>query len=408
MNIRFPGLWHHPEFLKLWSGQTISEIGSRITREGLPLTAILILAATPTQVGILAAAAALPVILFGLFAGVWVDRLPRRPILILADVGRLLVLLTIPLAAVTHNLSFGLLLVVAFVTGLLTLFFDTAYQSILPSLVSPENILEGNTKLATTQSLAEIGGPALAGSLIQLLSAPLAILVDAGSFLVSVISLLLIRSPENPPAVADRVSIAAEMRAGIRAISERPALRTMAIGAGLRSFFGMFYAALYSVFTLRIVGMTPASEGVLISMGGIGALIGALLAERLVRRFGLGRVLIGAQLIGVPFSLLTPLASGTPIAAFGMLAAAQLVGDGAAMIYAINTLTYRQSSVPDHLLGRVNATAGFIEQSIMPLGALIGGWLGDQIGARAALGIAASGFVVSALWMAASPIRKLR
>jgi len=196
---RFSGLWRHPDFMKLWIGQTVSEFGSRITRDGLPLTAVIVLGATPAQMGLLVALSALPILILGLLAGVWVDRLRRRPIMIAMDVARMVLLLSIPAAALTGRLSMGLLYVVAAVSGVFTLFFDVAYRSVLPSLVERENVLEGNTKLATTDALAEIGGPALAGLLVQVISAPLAIFFDALSFLFSAVSLAMIRKPEPRP-----------------------------------------------------------------------------------------------------------------------------------------------------------------------------------------------------------------
>ncbi|MBZ0274673.1 MAG: MFS transporter, partial [Anaerolineae bacterium] len=245
MNIhRLTGLWRHPDFMKLWIGQTISEFGSRISRDGIPLTAVIVLAATPEQMGWLVALASAPVLLLSLMAGVWVDRLPRRPIMIAADVGRLLLLLTIPLAALTGTLTFGLLLAVTVGMSALSLFFNLAYRAILPGLVERPHILEANTKLSTTESLAEIGGPALSGVLIQALSAPLAIFFDAVSFLFSAVSVLLIRKPETHPVPVERGTVLRDIRAGLGVITEHPILRTMATGVLLKRFFGNFFGAL--------------------------------------------------------------------------------------------------------------------------------------------------------------------
>src|SRR5258708_11139419 len=197
----FSGLWRHPDFMKLWVGQTVSEFGSLITGSRLPLTVLIMLSATPAQMGILVAISALPALILGLLAGVWVDRVRRRPIMIAMDVGRMALLLSIPAAALTGHLSMTLLYIVAAGAGVFTLFFDVAYRSVLPSLVARENVLEGNTKLATTNTLAEIGGPVLAGALVELISAPLAIFFDALSFLFSALRLSMIRTSEaRPPA----------------------------------------------------------------------------------------------------------------------------------------------------------------------------------------------------------------
>src|SRR5258708_1411750 len=197
MSRRFSGLWQHPDFLKLWAGQTVSQFGSYITGTALPLVAVLVLGAGPAQMGLLAALSSLPILLLSLFAGVWIDRVRRRPLMIVMDLGRMAILLTVPVVAALGGLSFGWLCVVAVSTSTLTLFFDVAYRSILPALVERENIVEGNSKLAATESLAEIGGPPLAGVLVQIIGAPLAVCFDAVSFVVSAISLASIRQPEK-------------------------------------------------------------------------------------------------------------------------------------------------------------------------------------------------------------------
>ncbi len=416
MNRRFSGLWQHPDFMKLWVGQTVSEFGSRITRGGIPLIAVITLSASPADMGILAAVASLPVLVFGLFAGVWVDRLRRRPIMIAMDVTRLLLLLLIPAAALTGHLNMALLIGMTMVLGVLGLVFETAYRAYLPSLVEREHVVEGNSKLATTDSLAEIGGPAIAGFLIQVISAPLAILVDALTFAVSATSFALIRQPERKPerkpepsaqAVAQGRSVRREIAEGISVILHDPVLRTLAIALALRSFFGNFYAALYDIYAVRELGMSAGLLGVSIAGGGIGALIGALLASRVQRRFGLGRTLIGALLISALISFLIPLAQGSPEVATLLLFAAQVVGDGAMMVYMIYSLSLQQIVVPDHLLGRTNASMGFLAQGVAPVGALIAGGLGALIGARGTLLIAVIGGLATAIWVSRSPLRQV-
>lgn len=405
---RFSGLWRHPDFMKLWIGQTVSEFGSHITGTGIPLTAVIVLGATPAQMGVLVAISALPVLILGLLAGVWVDRLRRRPIMIAMDLGRMALLLLIPAAALTGRLNLGLLYVVAAAAGTFTLFFDVAYRSVLPSLVERENVLEGNTKLATTDALAEIGGPALAGLLIQVISAPMAILFDALSFLFSAASLAMIRTFEPRPTTNRTTrSIWHEMIEGLRVIAHHPLLRIIATGASVKSFFGSFFGALYSLYALRDLGLSPALIGVLVAAGGVGALIGATIAGPLTRRLGPGRTLTGALLCGGLINLLMPLAGGPVIVAAGMMIAVQLIGDAAAAVYEINELTLRQTSVPDHLLGRANASMGFLAQSISPLGALIGGALATLIGVRLTLLVAVLGSLAAALWMLRSPLRRL-
>jgi predicted MFS family arabinose efflux permease len=405
---RRSGLWQRPDFMKLWIGQTISAFGSRISRDAIPLTAFLVLGAPTSDLGLLVAISSLPVLMFGLLVGAWVDRLRRRPLLIAADISRMLLLLSIPFAALTGTLSMPLLFVVAALASTFNLLFDVAYRSVLPSLVSTENVLEGNTKLSTTEALAEIGGPTLAGLLIQLISAPFAVFFDAVSFLFSALSVAMIRAPEPPPAPRDeRQSLWCEVQEGLHAVIHHPILRAFAIGMAARSFFGAFYGTLYGFYVIKELGLTPVVLGVLVSAGGIGSLVGALFAGRIPRRFGLGRSLSGALLIGSVIGLLTPFAGGPALLAAGMLMIAQLVGDAAMDLYLINELSLRQVLVPERVLGRVNASMGFLAEGVAPLGALIGGLLGAAIGARATLLIASTGFLVMAIWIAFSPIRRL-
>lgn len=402
------GLWHHPDFMKLWLGQTISGFGSRITRDALPLVAVITLSASPAEMGLLTAAASLPVLVFSLFAGVWIDRIRRRPVMIAADVGSLLVLLLIPWAALGGWLRIELLYLVAAITGLLTLIYEIAYRAVLPSLIDRRDLLEGNTKLAITDSLAEIGGPSLAGLLVQIISAPLAILFDALSFLLSAISIALIRQPEPlpQPHPAGR-NIWREMLEGWQFIAREPVLRTLVIGLSIRAFFGTFYAVLYSLFLVRDLGLSPAQLGLVISGGGIGALAGSLLATRITRRFGLGRTLLLMLAVGSVLNLHIPLIGGPVWWMLIVLTAGQILGDGLWSIYEINEMVLRQSIVPDRLLGRVNSSIGFLAQGVASFGALIGGALATSLGARPVLFIACAGIMVGSLYVIASPVRQL-
>ena len=411
MKRTFSGLWHHPDFMKLWIGQTISEFGSRITRDGIPLIAVITLAATPAEMGLLTAFASIPVLLFGLIAGVWIDRLRRRPIMIAMDIGRALLLLAIPLAALTGQLRIEMLYIIVALIGVMGLILETAYRALLPTLVSRDQLLEGNSKLSTTDALAEIGGPSIAGLLIQWISAPLAVFFDAISFAFSSVSFALIRAPEPPPKPRSaRSSALREALEGLETIARDPILRTLIIGVSLRSFFGSFFAALYSLYAIRELDVSPALLGIVISAGGIGALIGAVTAGRVQSRLGLGRTLTWTLAVGAVANLLIPLAAlfGSPLAAAFVLIAAQIVGDAAMLVYGINEISLRQTIVPDRLLGRTNASFGFLEQGIAPFGAIVAGALASVIGAQATLGIAVAGFLITALWMLRSPLRHLR
>jgi MFS family permease len=409
MSSRFSGLWQQPEFMKLWIGQTISEFGSRITRDAIPLVAVITLAATPAQMGVLTAIGSLPILFLSLIAGVWIDRLRRRPIMIVADLGRAIILLTIPLAALSGHLTIGLLYGVVALMSIFSLLFDLAYRSILPSLVAREQLLEGNSKLATTESLAEIGGPALAGLLIQWISAPLAIFFDAISFLFSGISVALIRKPEGvPEATRAQGSVWRDVLEGLHVIGRDPVLRTLIVGMGLQSFFGNFIGTLYAFYAVRDLGLTPGVLGILIAAGGVGALVGTLLAQWGPSRFGLGRTLTGSLLVGSIVNLLIPLASGPTIVAAALLITVQLINDGAMAVYLINEISLRQLRVPGRLLGRTNASMGFLSQGIAPLGALVAGALATCIGTRPTLWLAVLGILVTSVWMVFSPVRRIQ
>ncbi len=256
------GLWRHADFMRLWGGQTVSELGSRITRDGLPLVALLVLGATPLQMGVLAAVGATVVLLISLPAGVWVDRLRRKPIMIAADLGRGLVVASIPIAALTQRLSLEQLYVVVALNGGFTVLFDAAYEAYLPALISRDRLVDGNSKLALSSSMAEVLGPGLAGFLVQLLTAPIAMAVDALSFLASIGSLMLIRKPEPPPnPIETRRPLVHEMIEGVRWVWGDRRLRALALASGTRSFFGNFYAVLYSLVCATVSRLRCRSVG---------------------------------------------------------------------------------------------------------------------------------------------------
>lgn len=408
MRLRLTGLWKHPDFVKLWVGHTVSELGSGITGQALPFTALLVLGASAGQMGLLAAVAEVPVLLFSLFAGVWVDRLRRRPILIAADIGRALVLATIPVAALMGVLSLGQLFVVAALVGVLSLFFSVAYRSYLPALVQRDRLVEGNSKLSASGSVAEITGPAIGGVLVQWLSAPFAILLDAVSFLFSAVAVGAIRAQEPKPNARDEGSnVWREIGEGLRVVLRNPVLRALAICSGIFTFFGNFFV-LYPLYAVRDMGMPPGVVGVLVGAGGIGALVGAALVGRVTRRFGIGPTLIGslsfAGVVGLPIVLV----NGPLPLSVAVFFASQLIGDIAIAVYMITDMSLRQASVPDRLLGRANASMGFLVGGLAPVGALLGGALGEIIGARLTLTIAILAITFAPIWLFFSPARNLR
>jgi MFS family permease len=393
--------------MKLWVGQTISAFGSHITWQALPLTALLLLSANTTQLGLLAAIETVPVILFGLMAGVWVDRLRRRPIMILADLGRAVLLGSIPLAAAFGVLSMAQLFVVAGLAGTLTVFFDIADQSYLPSLVEPAHLLEGNSKLSASRSLAELTGQPAGGVLVQLITAPLAIGADALSFLVSALCLGLIRKKESRPvATVERQSVKREALEGLRIVFSQPVLRALVLSDFQRIFFGSFMGALYLPFILRELQMPVWATGVLVGIGGVSSLAGSLLAERVSRRFGTGQIMIGSALVTGLINLLVPLASGPVWLAFGILVVGQLGDIGWSLLY-INQTSLRQSVAAAHQLGRITASSQFVVGGAMLAGVVVGGALGDVIGLRLTLLVGMAGMLLAVGWLFFSPVRHL-
>ena len=403
------GLWRNPNFMRLWIGKTVSDIGNGITGIALPLTAVLVLAATSAQMGILSALGGASVLIFSLFAGVWVDRLPRRPILIATDIGRALLLASIPVAALLHVLRIEQLYIVGALVGILTVFFNVADQSFLPTLVQPKDLVEGNSKLGASGSIAEISGPALAGPLVQLVTAPIAILFDACSFLISALYIERISSTEPPTTKTEqRQNIWREITEGIQVILSNPLLRALALGAAIFEFFGNFIGTLYILYIVRVLHAPPFVTGFLIAAGGVSALLGAFIAERIAKRIGIGKA-IGWSLFGYGImGLSTPLAQGPVLVAVSILFAGQLIGDVLVEIYLINEISLRQSIIPLHLLGRANASLQFLTGGVGPIGALIAGVLGTFIGIRATILIGVLGVILAGLCLLLSPVRKIQ
>jgi MFS family permease len=417
-----------PDFLKLWTAQAISELGSRITREGIPLTALLVLHAGAVRMGLLNAVGGIAVLVFGLAAGVWIDRLRRRPVLIAADLGRAALLASIPAAALAGRLGMAQLYAVAALAGVMTVFFVVADQSYLPALVDRDRILEANSKLTLSSTLAEIAGPGLTGFLVQAITAPIAILFDALSFLVSALLLAGIRKREPPPPRRPPEHVLAATLAGVRHIFADPLLRPLGLRSATAWVFHGFLGSLYLLFAIDVLRLRPAVLGIVIATGGAGAMAGAFLAPRLERRVPLGPTFLATSaLYGLTF-FLVPLAglaglAGTarpPAAAsagagspggwlaVAMLIAVQLIGDMAYTVYSINEVSLRQRVAPADLLGRINAGMQLLARGVYPLGALLGGYLGERLGIRPTLALAAAGLLLSTLWLLPSPLRRLR
>jgi MFS family permease len=406
---RFTGLWRHPDFLRLWGAQSVSIFGSQITGLALPLTAAVVLDASVFEMGLLTTAGTLPYLLVGLPAGAWVDRLRRRPILIAADLGRAALVGTIPLAAALDVLGIGLLYAIALLAGVLTVFFEVAYQSYLPSLISRDELVEGNSRLEMSNSAARVAGPGVAGLLVQMLSAPAALLADALSFLASAALIGSIDRTERAPADrGPRRGVLREIGEGLRAVLDHPLLRPIAFSTAVSNFCTGIVAAVFILFLTNTLRLDAGVIGLTYALGSLGAVGAAALAAASARRFGLGpSILIGKSLIALS-ALLVPLAGGPMVVAFGMLILYRVLGGAGAVISNVNQVSLRQSITPDQLQGRVNATNRFLTWATLPLGSLAGGALGHWIGIRPTLVVGAGGLALAVAWLFLSPLPGIR
>lgn len=401
-----PKLWRDREFLKLWWGQFISESGSQVSTLALPTVAILILAATPVQVGLLEAFGFLAFPLLGLIAGVWVDRLRRRPVLIICDILRMFALGSVPFAFLLNALTMEQLYVVALIVGVGTVFFDVAYQSYLPALISRTDLLEGNSKLQVTGSVAQMAGPALAGLLIQFAGAARAVFVDAASFFVSVLSLLWIRRPEpdpRPSSAEGRRGFFYEMWEGIRFVMGNATISRIAGCTSTSNLGGNIFFAVYLIYAYRVLHLSPGIIGVIFGAGAVGGLIGALVASWIPARIGLGPTLFFSIMLG-PLSMIL-----VPVAQIGyavpLLIASQVIGSFINPVYNINQVSLRQAITPDRVQGRMNATVRTIIWGTIPIGALIGGLIGNAFGLMTALYVGIGVSALSGVWILSGPIR---
>ncbi len=403
-------MWRVPGFAALWTGQTVSAFGSYLTSTAIPLAALLVLGATPAQMGVLTALGAAPVLLVAPLAGVWVDRLPRRPLLIAADLLRAVLLLSLPLAAALHRLSLAQLALVIFLAGLLTVVAEIAGQAFLPQVIPPERLVAGNSALSASAAVAEIGGPSIAGVLVQAISAPFAISCDAVSFVISALCLARVPPPSVvAPAWDERRHMLREMADGLRFIRRHVILRPLAASLATFTFFGYFIGTLYVLFAIRTLHLPAAAVGTLVGLGGVSALVGSLVAERVVRRYGLGRSLIITLWIYGALNALIPLAGGPPLVAYLCMAAPQILGDAFIATHFIAQASIRQASIPDALRGRATATLHLIERGSGPIGALAAGWLDSITAPRLALAVGVAGGLCAPLWLLVAPaVRRLR
>jgi MFS family permease len=394
-------LWRHRDFLLLWSGETVSQLGTTIGKIALPLVAATALGATPWEMGLLTAATTAAFLLVGLPAGALLDRVRRRRVMIAADLARFALFGWVPLAWWLGVLTFPQLVVVALLGGVATVFFDVAYQSVLPSVVGREGLVEGNTKLESTRAAAEAAGPALGGGLVQLVGAATAVVLDALSFLVSAAALARMRGREEVPAPSGR-SLRADIGEGMRFVLGHRLLRAITACTGTANLFGGVLLAVEVLYLATELDLAPGLIGLVLSAGGVAGVAGAVTAGRWIRRFGQGRVVVGALLVTGPLVLLVAAGSAV-LFAVGLAALAY-----GAVLYNVAQVSFRQAICPDRLLGRMNASIRFLVWGTIPLGGLLGGALGELLGLRATLLVAAVGTVLAPAWVLFSPLRRLR
>ncbi len=411
-------LWHHPNFLKLWLSESISQFGSQFTGLAFPFTAIIFLKAGAAELGWLAFIGSLPWLILGLVIGVWVDRHRKQRIMVSSNLMRGTLLATIPIVAFTGLLTrLGLFFLygLSFAIGVLQVFFDVSYQSYLPSLVDRSQLVEGNSRLEASRATAQAAGPSIAGFVIRIVTAPIAIIFDAISFFGSALALNRIRKEETLPEPHERNSVRSDIREGLGVILGDKRLRSIAACTGTSNFFSSASGAILFLFLINPFPdglglgdeLAPVIAGLIFSVGSIGGLVGVFLAGRAAKRLGVGRAIIIGMLVSglgsVTFYFAGP---GTSSLAL-MMAGFFLILLGG-VVYNINQVSLRQAIVPIRLQGRMNASMRFLVWGTIPIGGLVGGLMGEFLGLRTTIGITAVAGTLAFLWVLLSPVRSLK
>jgi MFS family permease len=400
------GLLREHDFRQLFVADVISQVGTQITLLALPLVAIVALAANPFEVGVLAACETAAFILVGLPAGAWVDRLRRRNVLIVGDLARALLLGSVPLAWWAGALTMPQVYVVALLTGVCTVFFDVAYQSYLPHLVGRENLVEGNSKLEAVRGVSQLSGPALAGQLIEWLTAPVAIFLDAVSFLGSAVFVLLIRKREPIPERAPDAHLGREIAEGLRFVLGNRLLRSIAMCTGTYNLFATIGITMLLVLLADGLSLSAGTIGLLMSAGAVGGLVGAFTAMRVAKWLGQGPTIWMSCAFTAPFGLLVAVVQPGWLLWLGAFGFAVSMFGG--VVYNIAQVSFRQGLTPERLLGRMNATMRFLVWGTMPIGGLLSGVLGQYVGVRETVWIGMAGTCLAFLPTFFSPLRTMR
>lgn len=400
-------MWRNLEFRRLWLANSVSSLGTQVTFLALPLTAISVLAAEPLELGILTACGTLPYLVVGLPAGVWTDRLRRKPILLMADIGRAVLLGLIPLLAWLGVLNIVHLYLIAFLTGTLSLFYDVAEEAYLPTIVENEELVAGNSQLAAIDTGAELIAPVVAGGLVQLLTAPIAVGLDALSFVWSAFWLGQIEKEEVAPAGNPNSNAWQEIKEGLTYLLNNPYLRAPMLTGLQWQLFGGMNDALLILFLTELLGLPAIAIGLMYAVGSLSALLLTPFSSWLTERFGPGRVVIGAGIsLGCGW-LIVLTASGQSWSAFAIIAVGMLFAGAGNMLWNVNDRTIRQVITPNQLLGRVNASGLFLTWGALPVGSLLGGLLGEWLGVRQTLLLSGLGVLTGVLWVIFSPVRTL-
>lgn len=397
------------DFAKLWSGQVISEFGSVVSGTAIPIAALLVLGATPLEFAAIVVARSVAVTLTSLVAGAWSDRIARRPLMIAADLGRAFTLAVLPVAAFTGLLRIEHFYAVAFVNGILGTLFEVAYHAYVPTLVGKDRLLRANATLEGGAEATWIVAPALAGALIQIVTAPVTILIDALSFVVSAVSIGWIRAVETRAARVERRSLRREIGEGLHVVWHDAALRALVSAEAVYRFFGSFFGTLYTIYALTELRLEPLHLGLAISAGGLAGLVGAIATPAVTKRFGARATIIyGGGILAVLAYAPLPFAFGPPLVALAFLLFQQIFGDFWGAIGEITLTTLRQSLAPERVLARVMSVQYFLVGGIAPLGAVLGAAIAETYGVRVALLVAVAGSALGTLILVASPIRDLR
>ncbi|MER6345108.1 MFS transporter [Streptomyces sp. NPDC001595] len=401
-------MWRDREFRRLWVGQTVSQLGEQTALIVLPLFAVLVLSAEARELGILRAVGQAPILLLSLFVGAWVDRWRTRTVMVVTDAGRTLVLSAAAVAGLLGWLGLPALLVVAFAAGALSVFFDMAYQASLVRLVRRDQLLQGNSALEGSRSAAQVGGPALGGAMVSLLSAPIAAVCSAVFFALSLLSVRRIGRTEAIPERSDRrPRVWRRIHEGLRFVVSDASLRTVCLASAAFQFFFAAMMTAYLLFLPRELHLSGAIVGLVLAATGPGALLGSMLAARLPSRFGHGPVLVFAAALGDGVFLSVPALHGSSaVTVLALLAITFLFGTAGQLVN-VTVMAVRQAVTPDGIQGRVAATISFVGMGMAPLGSLLGGFLAVEWGLRTSLLVTAAGMMSSPVVMAVSPLARL-